>query len=610
MGNFKNNQCFNILGYIPRPKKAYDLLFFLKQSGTDLQINASELTKPNLCPHVCSSHFLLALADGGIDNGTQEIREIGEKIPFSVRWERVQDGLVHAALDAGLVDPESVHGRGIYKDGDHYLLHTGRGLYINNKEYSNGDEELQNKYTMSSEHVSIKGFKPITAQQTHKFYDLCKMLPWDDDDVPSAEILAGWTFASYMAGCVSWRPHLWLHGPQGSGKSRIIQDVLGGLLDGFCINIGNVGSTTVAGVKQIIANAAVPVLFDEAEKEGSEANSNASKNLKGIIATMRSSASDSRSRSVVGTSEGTAKTYTVNCPFALASIHTNIVEAADETRIIKLAVDAKKFHTDFKGVVIPACDVICEKEYRIGMLLRAYQQVPLYFKILNKVHDLFSKNIINNPRYADTYSSPIAGFLAMVCDDVPGDDVIMGLLKQIKTSRFIMEDNGTMVVDERFILNTILESSINATMFTVLHDGLEVKSSPKKDKVSVQHCIDLLDEYFKLETEFEREQFEKREGFQARELDNAMRHYGCRYFKRASGDYVFALSIKSPLLDKIVKGAAGTGWQNILKKHKDLIYSADRPTIKVKYFKGGSPVWSYVFKRSAVVFEDDVLLAF
>jgi hypothetical protein len=77
------------------------------------------------------------------------------------------------------------------------------------------------------------------------------------------QLLLGWVCASFYAGALEWRPHGWINGPRAAGKSTLFR-YLAELLHypGGCVMTGN---TTAAGLRIVLGDDALPVLFDDAE---------------------------------------------------------------------------------------------------------------------------------------------------------------------------------------------------------------------------------------------------------------------------------------------------------------------------------------------------------
>src|SRR5690606_732307 len=88
------------------------------------------------------------------------------------------------------------------------------------------------------------------------------MIRWSMDG--SAALLAGWCFLSPICGALPWRPHIWLTGGAGSGKTEVANSYVYSMVRGMGIQVDG-GTSTEAGVRQELQSDAIPVLIDEAE---------------------------------------------------------------------------------------------------------------------------------------------------------------------------------------------------------------------------------------------------------------------------------------------------------------------------------------------------------
>src|SRR3546814_12688673 len=81
--------------------------------------------------------------------------------------------------------------------------------------------------------------------------------------------LAGWIAIAVICGALNWRPHVWLTGSSGSGKSWLLDNVIRPLIGAIAVYCQS--NSTEAGIRQTLATDARPVLFDEAESEDAKA---------------------------------------------------------------------------------------------------------------------------------------------------------------------------------------------------------------------------------------------------------------------------------------------------------------------------------------------------
>jgi putative DNA primase/helicase len=157
----------------------------------------------------------------------------------------------------GIFDEAKVKGVGVWKDKDIYLINTGDSLY-----YDNGYHALD-----SLKGDTIYEIGPKLPELSNGVCDtnlillLLNTVSWKRMD--SARFLAGYLVVAPVAGAINWRPHLWLTGGAGTGKTTIMQSVIKPMLGPMCHYF--LGNTSEAGLRQITRNESKAVICDEFE---------------------------------------------------------------------------------------------------------------------------------------------------------------------------------------------------------------------------------------------------------------------------------------------------------------------------------------------------------
>ena len=133
--------------------------------------------------------------------------------------------------------------------------------------------------------------------------------------------LTGWIFSQYVQQVWEWRPHMWVTGPQGSGKTRLIQfiNALGGGL-----SLRHEGQKlTEAGFRQSLGNDSGLCLIDEFEY---------SQAREGLIETLRSAGRGGAIHK--GNPNGIVSKFQCRHMVLLASIEMSLPRAADNSRFL------------------------------------------------------------------------------------------------------------------------------------------------------------------------------------------------------------------------------------------------------------------------------------
>lgn len=227
------------------------------------------------------------------------------------------------------VPHNAMRGRGAWFEGDTPVFHAGEQLIVNGQATSIGEHHSRYVYD-EGEAIPVKLENPLTTEESRKFLQLCRSLRWQSP--LSATLLAGWCVIAPVCGFLKWRPHMWISGEAGSGKSTVMDKIVKVALAETAKSV--LGNTTEAGIRGMLGNDALPIIFDEAEPRDMESKSR----LKGIMDYARASASESQGMIYKGTANQGVKGYRARSMFIFASINMQIEGYADETRITQLVL--------------------------------------------------------------------------------------------------------------------------------------------------------------------------------------------------------------------------------------------------------------------------------
>lgn len=241
-----------------------------------------------------------------------------------VDWPRVRDQLMDACHRVGPWSADLVRGRGVWWDEKRgAIVHQGDLVLVGGSAYQPSQASLPHVYEARSAWSGMSG-KPLAEADGQRLIDVCELLPWASPR--SAELLAGWMVTALACGGMSWRPHLWMTGPAGAGKSWIIRNVIMAVLGPRALAVE--GETTEAGLRQTIGSDARPIVFDEAEAEREQGRSR----IQRVMAMARFMSSADGGRVIKGGSSHQSASFTGVASFLLASINVGIEKQAEETR--------------------------------------------------------------------------------------------------------------------------------------------------------------------------------------------------------------------------------------------------------------------------------------
>ncbi|MBL6934278.1 MAG: hypothetical protein ISR48_02590 [Alphaproteobacteria bacterium] len=242
----------------------------------------------------------------------------------SIDWSALAESLMAHCREEGIYDPSLTRGRGAWRDDNSIIYHAGDTLYVNGKR-TQFEAFTKTKYRYLG---ALKTTHP--AQDAATIGDCEELLSFIETwgwewPVLAPKIILGWIGCALICGALKWRPHLWITGTKGSGKSTL-DGLIASILGDLAVHVQ--GSTTEPGLRQVLNGDARPVLFDEFEAENS--------NAKAVIDAARSAASDNAAPVVKGTPEGKPIFYKLRFAAMFSGIIANVQRDADKSRMVIL----------------------------------------------------------------------------------------------------------------------------------------------------------------------------------------------------------------------------------------------------------------------------------
>jgi len=289
----------------------YDAQAFYFLPHATLQVHAIPLGA------MTSKSYLLALAP-------LEWYEAEFPTKGGADWTLAGNQLMRWCEIAGYFAPTRVRGRGAWYDAGATVLHLGSRLVVDGT--PTGLTEHRSSYVYeAAAPLEVNGAaEPAAVSESSLFRSLMDEIYWSRPIAPV--LVAGWSYLAPICGALAWRPHVWITGQRGSGKSYVIEQIIRPLI-GPAAAVAQ-ASTTEAGIRQTLGHDARPVLFDEAEGE----SRNDHKRVQGVIELARQASSENSAEIIKGTATGKAMSFRVRSMFLLGSINVTLAQAADVTR--------------------------------------------------------------------------------------------------------------------------------------------------------------------------------------------------------------------------------------------------------------------------------------
>ncbi|MBN1604723.1 MAG: hypothetical protein JW915_24150 [Chitinispirillaceae bacterium] len=249
-----------------------------------------------------------------------------------VDWQGAASYLLHCKESQKVYNRRNIRGRGAWIDKDRIVLHMGDRLVVDGKDSQK--LKIDNSIYIYEKGISIEDnlTNPLSDADSGKLLDIIDKLNFASKSQVIA--LAGFCVLAPICGALSWRPHVWLTGGKGTGKTTVMRDIVKMCIGPFALNI--IGDSSAKGISQTLRLDALSVIYDESEGE----NRKRKERIQEIIELARISSSESGAREVKGSSNFKAVDFETRSMFIMASTGVNIFKSTDQSRftIVELVI--------------------------------------------------------------------------------------------------------------------------------------------------------------------------------------------------------------------------------------------------------------------------------
>lgn len=326
-----------------------------------------------------------------------------------VSWERAGESLMKLCQDVGRYEPHDIRGVGLWKDGDDIIFNSGKYLYVNGvvTEYFGYNGNFH--YEPVANHIELT--RPLDKTESLKIQDIVKRLPIKNN--LEKTLFLGAIALGGFSGVLEWRPHIWLLGTSGSGKSTTLQKVISPLwrpLNGLFFE----GGSTESGIRQNIRRNAVPIMVDEMKADGKKEL----EQMSNLLSLIRSSSANTSAMIAKGTSsQDMAANFKVKSMFVLASVDHYLEHEQDFERFTRINfVQNPGSKKDWANLEMEIEELFNE-EFALSLFSRTYYNLPTILKNIKTIKYSIIKNTNYNARFADQVSSLLAGAFSLASDD-------------------------------------------------------------------------------------------------------------------------------------------------------------------------------------------------
>jgi putative DNA primase/helicase len=406
-----NNAFFKILGYSVHENKQY-FYFFHKPMAHVLKLKVSDFSLDRLqglAPRLFwDAYFPEA------DGKANRLKELATE-RLSLLAER--QGYVSLG--------EMERGLGVWHEDGKIVVHCGNYLMIKGQKVALQDYQGKAIFTRATGEEYIPDY--ASDSESFELWGLCNNLKWESPYMGT--LLAGWLFLAPVCGAMEWRPHIWLSGQSGSGKTWVMNELIKRILGNYCRFYQ--GATTEAGIRQNLGQNALPVLFDEAECE----NQKARERMDDVMALMRQASRGNGAMIVKGTGTGQSQVFCIRSMFCFSSIMPAMSLSSDLTRIAQLNLidpfsnmEEKEAHfNELKGF---AKEVLNRPNMPQKMRNRAIRLLPKIETSTKTIREVM-KNKLGSARLGDQYGTLLAGAWHLWSEESPTTEEILAFIEPL-----------------------------------------------------------------------------------------------------------------------------------------------------------------------------------
>ena len=341
-----------------------------------------------------------------------------------ISWPNVVEKFSADIRKAGLFDPNTARSSGVWDDGGSPTVNLGTELWRSGKTLPFYDHGIKTKniYTMGKTPFAVDMNRTLSKKEAETIIDAFSRLNFYKPN--HHLILLGWIAAAQVYQLLDWRPHLWLTGDHGSGKSTVLKYIR--QMIPFAQVVSGI---TAAGLRQSAGRNALATIFDEAEP----GNVRERGKISAIIEMVRLSSTKGEAKSLRGTAGGTGLEYNTDNIFCLGSIQIPKLTPADISRFVCLPLSSELA----SGIQFRDVEDGMQKILPLAPALfaRCVTNIKNYKKNIKKFAKFLAPE--RGMRIADLYAPLIAGVYCLGNDGIVDDSQISAIIDDVVGSKAI-----------------------------------------------------------------------------------------------------------------------------------------------------------------------------
>src|SRR5690606_535349 len=165
-----------------------------------------------------------------VDFWKQRYGTVGQNGVVSVDYDEIASNIMDQCHNVGVYYGSNIRGIGCYYDMGRKVLHLGDRLIVDGVPTPLRGIKTKYTYTMA-EKLSDIHHDQLTDAEMQEFFKYLELSTLKTEI--SRHFVAGWMVSSILAGMLEWRPHIYITGKRGSGKTQLTEIVHKILSKGF-----------------------------------------------------------------------------------------------------------------------------------------------------------------------------------------------------------------------------------------------------------------------------------------------------------------------------------------------------------------------------------------
>jgi putative DNA primase/helicase len=315
-----------------------------------------------------------------------------------VNWSSAASSLFSAQAHVGVFDADRIRGRGAWLDDGRTVFHLGDRLIVDSEPHSVLTPPPTRFFYEQARRLDGPSATLLSDEDAMRIQTIAERFRWE---LPaSSHFLTGWMVLAPVCGALSWRPHIWVTGGAGTGKTTILKTFMRPLMGGVFQSA--TGGTTEAGLRGTLKSDAIPVVFDEFDQN--EAKDKAI--VQNILALARIASSEG-GRIYKGTPTGGSTSFEIRSMFCVSSINVALIQKADIDRFCVLGLRKdpmdKSEWLDFEREILSVATI----DNGRALIARTLCQLPVITQNARTLAQALGRRF--GQRFGDQHGTLLAG---------------------------------------------------------------------------------------------------------------------------------------------------------------------------------------------------------